>query len=162
MTDEEEAKVETLFEMDEESTREDCCFTDKRNRVWLCKISGYRMYLFGNKGITLETFNNNKLTIGQLMDLIYISCESLATKRRETKETFLNLLEGDVFDDAMEAVGDALVNFFRSPRAEKAKAKALAEEESAAAEEAAVESAGSQDPETPKNEENGTGETTST
>ena len=157
-----EEEVKTLAGMDEESSREDCCFTDKRNRVWQCKISGYRMYLFGNKGITLETFNNNKLTIGQLMDLIYISCESQATKRRETKETFLDLLEGDVFDDAMEAVGDALVNFFRSPRAEKAKAKALAEEEKAEAEQAAAESAGSQDQETTKKTESGTGETTST
>lgn len=148
----------------EEDKREKYVFMDSRNRAWKCRINGFIMYQFGNKGITLESFNSNKLTIGQLMDLVYISCGQQVISRRHTRETFMNLLEGDVFDDAMEAVGEALQNFFRSPRAEKAAAKEAEEEakrEAARAEEDRLEAEESEENQTPTKESSGTGETTS-
>lgn len=143
-----------------EENEDKFCFNDARNRPWKCRINGFIMYQFGQKGITLESFNSNTLTIGQLMDLVYISCGQQVLKRRETKESFMNLLEGDVFDDAMEAVGEALQNFFRSPRAEKVAAKEAKEEE-ARAEQERLTTAESEENQNQTDETSGTGETTS-
>jgi len=102
---------------------------DNRNRAWTCKVTGFILYQFGGR-ISLDAFTRNEITLGEMMELIWLCQPKLSLKQRKaSKEDFMNLLEGDVFEDAMEAAGNGLANFFRSPRDEKKEAEAKAKEE---------------------------------